>query len=89
MDAPHGAAEQGLYPDIGSWLALDRTEYERRYPHMPERLVDNLVAPEAKVSVVPWRRIDEGTLKSLVNLAFEERATCQYDLGRRMRRINS
>ena len=89
MSAPHGEAEKGLYPDIGSWVTIDRTEYKRRYPSMPERLVDNMVAPKAKVSVVPWGRLNEGTLRSLVDLAFEDRAACQYDLGRRMRRINS
>ena len=52
-------------------------------------LVDNLVAPSAKVSVVPWERLNEGTLSSLVDLAFDDRATCEYDLGRRMRRSNS
>ena len=89
MHAPHGAAEKGLYPDIDSWISSDRAEYERRYPHMPARIVDNLVAPSAKVSVVPWERLNEGTLSSLVDLAFDDRATCEYDLGRRMRRSNS
>ena len=89
MQAPHGEAEKGLYPDIDSWISSDRTEYERRYPHMPARIVDNWVAPNAKVSVVPWERLNEGTLRALVDLAFDDRATCEYDLGRPMRRINS
>ena len=75
MQAPHGEAEKGLYPDIDSWISRDRTEYERRYPHMPARIVDNLVAPNAKVSVVPWERLNEGTLRALVDLAFDDRAT--------------
>ena len=89
MHAPHGSAERGLYPDIVSWTSVDRAEYERRYPNMPDRLVDNLVAPEARVSVAPWDRLSERTLRSLVDLAFEDRASCQYDLARRMRRANS
>ena len=89
MHAPHGSVEKELYPDIVSWTSVDRTEYERRYPDMPDRLLDNLVAPKAKVSVVPWGRLNERTLSALVDLAFEDRATCQYDLSRPMRRRNS
>ncbi|RUX44049.1 hypothetical protein EOA33_27725, partial [Mesorhizobium sp. M4A.F.Ca.ET.050.02.1.1] len=29
----------------------DRAEYERRYPYLPGRIIDNLLAPKAKVSV--------------------------------------
>lgn len=89
MHAPHGESEKQLYPDISSWTSISRAEYEQRYPYMPERLIDNLAAPGAKVSVVPWVRINEVTLRSLVDLAFRDRASCQYDLSRRMRRANS
>ena len=89
VNAPHGESEKSLYPDIPSWTAIDRVEYEIRYPHMPDRLIDNLVEPAAKISVVPWSRINVTTLRSLVDLAYRNRANCEYDLSRRMRRANS
>ena len=90
--APRQREKKVVYPDIEDWTTVStRAEYERRYPHMPARIVDNLLKPEAKVSVVPWERIvgSPTRLKYLVDAAFEDRATCQYDLSRLMRRVNS
>ena len=88
--APHGEAEKSVYPDLTSWTSIDsRTEYESLCPYMPARLVDNLVKPEAKMSVTPWSRIDTKTLPVLIELAFRDRSQCQYDLSRLMRRKNS
>ena len=81
-----------VYPDVTSWTTIDsREEYERRYPYMPDRLIDNLLKSEAKISVAPWDRIksDVGKLRFLVDAAFEDRSRCEYDLSRPMRRHNS
>ena len=88
--APHGDAEKGIYPDLTSWTSIgSRTEYESLCSYMPARLVDNLVKPDAKVSVTPWRRINTKTLPVLIELAFRDRGQCQYDLSQPMRRNNS
>ena len=89
--APHGDEEKRLlYPDITSWMHVDeRAEYERRYPHMPDRIIDNLVKPNVRISVVPWGRINGGTLEFLIETAFRYRSNCPYDLRRPMRRANS
>ena len=89
--AAHGDEEKGcVYPDVTSWTSVNsRTEYERRYPYMPDRIIDNLLKPEAKVSVVPWSRIDAAKLKFLLDAAFQDRDRCQFDLSRPMRRANS
>ena len=90
VTAPRGQQEQDLYQDITSWISVNtRAEYERRYPYMPDRLIDNLLKPEAKISVVPWSRINTVTLDYLVEAAFSDRAQCEYDLSRPMRRANS
>ena len=54
--AAYGDEEKRLlYPEIRSWMHIDnRTEYERRYPYMPDRIIDNLVKPGVKISVTPW-----------------------------------
>lgn len=92
ITAPRELEKTVVYPDIKRWTTVrTRAEYERRYPHMPARIVDNLLKREAKISVVPWDRIDGSPerLKCLVDGTFEDRAICQYDLSRRMRRANS
>lgn len=92
--APRRLEKKTVYPDIDieDWTTVStRTEYERRYPFMPPRIVDNLLKRNAKISVAPWERIEATptSLKCLVDVAFADRATCQYDLSRQMRRANS
>ena len=86
----HDGEKGSVYLDVTSWKTIDsRDEYERRYPYMPDRIIDNLLKPEAKISVAPWKRINVTTLKFLVDAAFEDRGRCEYDLSQRMRRHNS
>ncbi len=91
--ASHGDGEKSrVYPEVTSWITVDtRREYERRYPYMPDRIIDNLLKPEAKISVTPWNRIenDVAKLRFLVDATFDDRGRCEYDLSRRMRRYNS
>ena len=90
--APRQLEKTVVYPDIKQWITVStRAEYERLYPHMPARIVDNLLKGEAKISVVPWERIVSSPerLKCLVDVAFADRASCQYDLSQSMRRTNS
>lgn len=91
FDAPYGEQEKRLlYPNITSWTTIDqRTEYERRYPHMPSRIIDNLMKSDVTISVVPWERITGETLEFLIEAAFRNRANCRYDLSQPMRRANS
>ena len=90
--APHSGEKEAVYPKIKSWVDVDsRAEYERRYPYMPDRVIDNLLRREAKVSVTPWSKIENnpGVLRFLIDAAFEDRGKCEYDLSRPMRRVNS
>ncbi len=90
FDAPHGDEEKRLlYPDVSSWTTVNnRTDYEHRYPYMPRRTIDNLARSGVRISVAPWDRIDDTTLKFLVEAAFRNRGNCRYDLSRPMRRAN-
>jgi len=89
----HGDKEkQRLYPNNSSWMTIDsRAEYEKRYPYLPDRIIDNLVTKKAKISVTNWNIIanDLGALEFLVNAAFDDKAACEYDLSRPMRRRDS
>ena len=86
----HENEKQVVYPDIRDWTSIStRAECESHYPHLPDRIIDNLLYPEAKISVMPWRRINAERLRFLVEATFEDRHRCQYDLRRKMRRNNS
>ena len=91
--APYGDEEKELlYPEIKSWTHVDnRAEWERRYPHMPDRIIDNLMKPGVTISVTSWSRIDgrEERLEFLIEAAFQSRGNCAYDLRKPMRRANS
>ena len=90
--APHGDDEKlSIHPECKKWETVtSRTEYEKRYPYMPARIIDNLLAREAYVSVVPWEKAsDPQRLRTLINLAFSDREKCNYDLSRPMRRRNA
>ena len=89
--AAHESEKPNVYPECQHWISIDdRTKYERRYPYVPDRIVDNLLKKEAKVSVTPWSKFrDPDNLRFLINTAYEDRQRCEYDLSRPMRRQNS
>lgn len=91
--AAHGDDEKRIvYPENTSWTTIDsRAEFERRYPYMPERITDNLLKKEAKISVTNWDTItgDLDKFRYLIEATFQDRADCDYDLSRPMRRKNS
>ena len=42
--ATHKDEKKIVYPEINSWMSIDeRSEYERRYPYLPARIIDNLL----------------------------------------------
>ena len=87
-NAAHGDKEKRvIYPEQRSWITIsERAEYERRYPYLPDRVIDNLLAPKAYISVVPWERLTADRLKFLVEASFSRRSDCEYDLRKPMRR---
>lgn len=87
----HGEDEKALiYPDNQSWESVtERSEYERRYPYLPDRIVDNLLTKKANMSVVNWNRVNAASLRFLVEATYRDRVSSQYDLSRPMRRANS
>ena len=88
--AAHGEEEkQTMYPGA-SWEYIDsRAGFESQYPYLPDRIIDNLLAPKAKISVVPWNKLTVEGLKLLIDLTYRDRASCEYDFSRQMRRHNA
>lgn len=89
--ANHGDEEKTkIYPESTSWISIsERKDYESRYPYLPDRIIDNLLNKKAKISVTSWDKLTVENLKFLVEVTFKERAACEYDLSRPMRRANS
>lgn len=92
ITAAHETEKSSVFSDISSWTSIDsRAEYEQRYPYLPDRIIDNLLAPKAKVSVTTWDRITSNLndLVTMIEAAHSDRASCQYDLSRPMRSNNA
>lgn len=91
--AAHGDDEKRvIYPETTSWISItNRSDYESRYPYMPARIIDNLLKDGAKISVTNWEKItaDIEKLRFLINVTFNDRTLCDYDLSTPMRRSNS
>ena len=88
--AAHGDKEkETIYPYQKDWVNIDdRSEYERRYPYMPDRIIDNLLNDKAKISVVNWEDLTPDKLRNLIEFTFQDKENCTYDLSRSMRRRN-
>lgn len=90
--AAHEIEKAVVYPDCTSWSSIaERSTYQERYPFLPERIIDNLLAPKAKVSVTSWDRFSTNlrNLVTMVDAAYDDRAACEYDLSRPMPTYNS
>jgi hypothetical protein len=91
--AAHGEKEKAdLYPETDSWVSITKkSDYEHRYPYLSQRIIDNLLKSDVKVSVVNWKTITASPdkLKLMIDLTFKDRESCNYDFSQRMRRANS
>lgn len=87
--APHSGEKELVHPECKSWTSVNtRIDYEERYPCLPDRIIDNLLEPKAKISVVPWEKLNPERLAFLIEAAFQARETNEYDMSREMRRSN-
>lgn len=93
IHAGHGDDEKRLYPQISQWTSTD--SYSNPlwggYDYLPGRILDNLKEQEVKISITTWDNVykNQDLLVGLIDLAHRDRAGCQYDLSRPMRRKNS
>ena len=79
--------KSAIYPDQNSWINItERYEYERRYPYMPPRIIDNLLKSGVNISVINWDDLTVAGLKLMIENAYDNRAEQDYDMTRPMRR---
>lgn len=81
-----------IYGDYeGGWTSIEnKSGYEQKYPDMPARIIDNLLCPKVKMSVVPWSRVQDNpnNLKWLIDATAGVALTNEYDMSLPMRRRN-
>ena len=88
--AAHDGEKENVFPEEVIWISVtSREEMKERYPYMPDRILDNLVHPGAKISVINWSAVTAEKLQYMINAAWADKETCDYDLSRKMRRNNS
>lgn len=88
--AAHPGEKTIVHPECQSWSIIEtRAEFVRRYPYMPDRIIDNLLEPRAKISVVQWGdKLTKANLSYLIEATFQGRDDCKYDMSREMRRAD-
>lgn len=88
--ASHDGEKEIVFPENTEWCTItERTEFERRYPYMPERIIDNLKKRGAYISVISWEKLNARKLQYMIDCAYNDRTSCDYDMSRPMRRRNS
>lgn len=81
--------KSAIYPTVTDWTTINTyAEFERRYPYMPERILDNLVNPNCNIAVINWKDLTVDGLKLMIDNAYHNADTNSYDMHREMRRRN-
>lgn len=82
--------EKPLLSDNANWYSCpNRTEFEKIYPFVPSRIIDNFYK-HVPITVVNWDRIRCNTrrLKQLINNAYNRRFDCKYEVSAPLKRAN-
>lgn len=98
--AAHEGEKAEIFSKITNWTSdLSKAEYEKRFPYLPERIIDNLNS-NSKISIVNWDDLFEydsytrtydlsvKKVKYMIEMAHKDRASCKYDFSKPMRRKN-
>ena len=87
--ATHNGEKEKVFPSVKSWISIaSRKEYEDIYPYMPERIIDNWL-DNVQISAIAWQDLTVEKLKYMIDSAYADKANCDYNLSRPMRRYNS
>ena len=97
---PRKSDKETVLPEEKNWISINTFEgYKERYPYMPDRIIDNLLKSGVNIAVINWSDMtdwmgllcDEGAykLRQLLENAYNDRASNDYDLSRPMRMRNS
>ena len=81
--------KKSILPNEDNWITItDRAEFERRYPYMPPRIIDNLLKSGVNISVVNWGDLSVEKMKLLLDKAYSSRVSNDYDMSRPLLKRN-
>lgn len=82
--------KEAILPNQKTWISInDRSEFDRRYPYMPARIIDNLLKKGVSISVINWGDLSVDKLNLLIDKAYDARSNNDYDMSREMRMRNA
>lgn len=82
--------KKAILPNQKTWISInERSEFDRRYPYMPVRIIDNLLKKGVSISVINWDDLSVDKLKLLIDKAYDARSNNDYDMSREMRMRNA
>lgn len=82
--------KKAILPNQKTWISInERSEFDRRYPYMPVRIIDNLLKKGVSISVINWDDLFVDKLKLLIDKAYDARSNNDYDMSREMRMRNA
>ena len=82
--------KEAILPNQKTWISInDHSEFERRYPYMPARIIDNLLKKGVSISVINWDDLSVDKLKLLIDKAYDARFNNDYEMSREMRMRNA
>lgn len=71
--------KEAILPNQKTWISInDRSEFDRRYPYMPARIIDNLLKKGVSISVINWDDLSVDKLKLLIDKAYDARSNNNY-----------
>ena len=88
--ASHDGEKENVFPENTNWATIsERKEFEQLYPFMPDRIIDNLINYNSRISIINWEQLTPKKLEFMIEKAFEDKDVCIYDLSRSMKRRNT
>jgi len=90
--AAHENEKRYIFSEIPSsgWFDIKTREIcEMKYPYMLDRINDNILKEDVKISVVSWSNLNSAKLRILIENAHKDRFSFEYDMSRKMKRKNS
>ena len=86
--APFDEIKKALRPNETNWIRIEeKSEYERRFPYLPPRIIDSKLKPNNNITVLNWDEVsnDPDKLRLIIECAHNARISSEYDLSRPMR----
>jgi len=87
VHAAHENEKTEVFDHIHQWETWTNEEYDEKFACVPPRILDQIKAG-AKVSIINWKDLTVGKLRTLLDNAYNDRDSFKYDFSRKRYKIN-